>query len=142
MHVERGHTRNICKACRNAKRRTYAATPQARAKNREACAAWRLELHQSGLTNGKVAEIKKNYGLTPDEFNTMLNAQNSKCKICKEPLSAGRGGSVVDHCHKTERIRGLLCNGCNSGIGWFRENPARLLAAIAYLEDSKCDQAA
>jgi hypothetical protein len=85
-------------------------------------------------------ELKKKFGLTPDEFMAMKDAQNGCCKICKELLTAGKGGSVVDHCHKTERIRGLLCNGCNSGIGWFKEAPERLIAAIAYLEDNNANR--
>jgi Recombination endonuclease VII len=133
MHIERGHTRHLCKCCRNKKRRAVARTKEGREKNRAACETFRTSIHPSGLTNGRVAELKKKFGLTPEEFKTMLAAQNGRCKICKEPLSAGKGGSVVDHNHTTERVRGLLCNGCNSGIGWFKEDIDRMYAAIDYL---------
>lgn len=40
----------------------------------------------------------------------------------------------VDHCHTSNKVRGLLCGGCNVGIGMFREDKAIFLAALAYLE--------
>ena len=136
MVHEHGHTRNICKECKNnTKRMAMVLNPVLRAKDRERAKRRRTTLHATGITLARMDELKKKYGMTPEEFQAMYNAQSGRCKICKEPLSAGKGGSVVDHNHKTERVRGLLCNGCNSGIGWFKENPDRLIAAIAYLEE-------
>lgn len=65
----------------------------------------------------------------------MLEAQGGKCAICGgEPGGRWKRQFHVDHNHTTGAIRKLLCHGCNAGIGNFGEDPARLLAAIAYLQ--------
>lgn len=68
-------------------------------------------------------------GQTPE---AMLAAQGGKCAICAQNLAPGPN-CHTDHCHKTGRVRGILCNGCNIGLGYFRENPEALAGAIAYL---------
>jgi len=67
----------------------------------------------------------------------MFSAQDGLCAICADPPNPNgiKAGSRlhVDHCHATGRVRALLCNSCNRGIGYFRDDPARLRAALAYL---------
>lgn len=72
--------------------------------------------------------LRYNYNLTPEEFNKLAEAQGEKCAICKKskPLK-------VDHDHKTKRVRGLLCDRCNHGLGHFFDDPQLLQAAIYYL---------
>lgn len=71
------------------------------------------------------------YGLTLEEYDDLLAQQKGVCAICKR----GNGAKflVVDHRHKGEVVRGLLCDGCNIGLGMFRDNPAILRVAAAYL---------
>lgn len=77
------------------------------------------------------------YGLTTEQFDALLAAQDGKCAICGTTEWRGRGKSPhVDHCHETRRVRGLLCDFCNRGLGMFGDDPARLRAAAAYLEAS------
>lgn len=69
------------------------------------------------------------HGLTPEGFAAMLIEQSGRCAICAEPTTMPH----VDHDHATGRIRGLLCQGCNLGIGHLQDDPARLRAAADYL---------
>lgn len=70
------------------------------------------------------------------DYAVLLAAQNGVCGICKEPPE--KRCLCVDHDHKTLRIRGLLCQNCNTALGKFRNDPAVLLAAIAYLRRAEC----
>lgn len=72
------------------------------------------------------------FGITIEDYEAMLKAQNGLCAICKTPNKDGRA-LAVDHCHKTLKKRGLLCGNCNRGIGNLQECPAILFAAIQYL---------
>lgn len=76
------------------------------------------------------------YGLTPEQYDTLCENQNGVCAICNNPPS-GNGVSatflVVDHDHATGEVRGLLCDFCNRGLGIFRDNPETLMAAAEYL---------
>lgn len=72
------------------------------------------------------------HGLTNAEYNNLLNKQNHRCAICKQPPTIKR--LAVDHCHTTGKVRGLLCFNCNVGLGKFREDTALLRKAVVYLE--------
>jgi hypothetical protein len=77
------------------------------------------------------------YGITPEEYASLLSHQNGVCAICERPETgkANNGATrllAVDHCHKTGRIRGLLCGGCNYMLGVL-EDTERLQKANRYL---------
>jgi hypothetical protein len=74
----------------------------------------------------------KKYGLTASMYDEMMKTQGSVCAICKEGCPTMRRLSV-DHCHATGRIRGLLCNACNLGIGKFKDDADLMRSAINYL---------
>lgn len=78
------------------------------------------------------------YGLTPEEYDTMLNAQNGCCALCKKPeISRFKGrlrALAVDHCHKTGIVRGLLCAHCNHAIGKLNHDPLLIRRAAEYVE--------
>jgi len=73
----------------------------------------------------------RNYGLTLEEKQAMIETQEGKCRICKEekPLH-------VDHCHNTGKIRGLLCGICNRALGGFKDSEELLISAIGYLRSA------
>jgi hypothetical protein len=78
--------------------------------------------------------LSARYGINIDQYETMLTAQNGRCAICKTKDHNGVGKYFhVDHCHKTKKIRGLLCGRCNVMIGMAQDNADRLIAAAAYL---------
>lgn len=82
--------------------------------------------------------LKRYYGLTGEQYGAMLADQKGLCAICNQPETAVFNGAPkvmhVDHCHKTNRIRALLCGSCNGGLGLFKDDPVRLRAAADYLE--------
>lgn len=76
--------------------------------------------------------LMQKYGLTEDDVTEMVSDQNHMCALCnKVELSEP---PAIDHCHKTGKIRALLCNCCNTGLGKFRDDPELLKSAIEYLE--------
>lgn len=85
-------------------------------------------------------KLKFNYGITEDEYTSMLAQQNGVCAICKcaETAKSNAGyvkNLAVDHCHSTGKIRGLLCHGCNTAIGKLKDDIELLNNAIKYLEE-------
>ncbi len=79
-------------------------------------------------------ELFKNYGITRNEYNAMLNRQDSLCAICGKHSSDSHKGLHVDHCHETKKVRGLLCSSCNTGIGMLKHNVTILSKAMEYLQ--------
>jgi hypothetical protein len=105
---------NICKPCDNRNRNLRrAGKPKMKAK-----------LQRS--------RVKYKYGLTMDEINQMIENQGNKCKICDNIFEK----LVIDHDHKSGKVRGMLCAGCNSGLGFFKDNIENFKSAIKYLEDN------
>jgi hypothetical protein len=76
--------------------------------------------------------IRSRYGITLFKKKTMFFNQNNGCDICKKELSLKY--TVVDHCHITGKVRGLLCNSCNSVIGFAKDSTNILKSAILYLD--------
>ena len=97
---------------------------------------------QKGLTASKYENIKLKYGITKDEWYWMLKEQYGKCKICNREMEIELGngnnsiGCHVDHSHETGIIRGLLCNSCNKGLGFFKDDVSALQSAIIYLNET------
>lgn len=94
-------------------------------------------------------EVLRNHGLSLEDHDRMVKEQNNLCAICKkEEIRAGRKkGTVtplcIDHCHKCrdegkDDIRGLLCHGCNTALGKFKDDIELMKKAILYLEKHQC----
>src|SRR5258707_1620309 len=75
--------------------------------------------NNSGKRNKYVAkrQYKSKYNITITEYYELLELQNYQCAICKRESWEGEKGLSVDHDHITGKVRGLLCTGCNLGIG-------------------------
>jgi hypothetical protein len=100
----------------NAERRVrYATDPEFRAKV---------------LKDARKDTLKRKYGLSLQDYDKTLAQQAGVCKICQRN-SAALG---VDHCHEADKLRSLLCNNCNPGLGQFHDSPALLRLAAAYIE--------
>lgn len=86
--------------------------------------------------NNSLEKRVKKFGISVDEYNTMVHNQNNSCAICNKPkeLFDGRGNNFhIDHCHSSGKVRGLLCSNCNTGLGQFKDNIKSLENAIQYL---------
>jgi hypothetical protein len=78
----------------------------------------------------------KRTGFTAKDFASAIERQHGRCAICQTLLADLERKHVhADHCHRTKRRRGILCHSCNTSLGHFRDDPALLRAAIAYLEN-------
>jgi hypothetical protein len=89
----------------------------------------------------KWGRIKRRFGLNKEQYQTLVERQNDVCALCgqKERIKRsqhhfGPNYLAVDHDHKTGKVRGLLCNQCNIGLGNFKENIQVLRKAAEYLE--------
>jgi len=83
-------------------------------------------------------KLQKNYGLTVEDYDIMVESQESKCAICELHLDElDTQFLYVDHCHETGEVRGLLCRKCNTGIGDFCDDIDLLTKAIGYLNGRK-----
>jgi hypothetical protein len=78
--------------------------------------------------------MRHSYGFSIDEYNNMFKMQNGCCAICKTHQSELKKSLSVDHCHKTGKVRGLLCDSCNRGIGLLKDDPKILQIALEYLK--------
>ena len=101
-------------------------------------AAYARDWRNKNPDKAKSSDLKKLYGIGLDEYNAMLKKQNGVCAICENTETAkSRDGGPrlmpVDHCHKTGKIRAILCHSCNTALGGFKDDPELLKKAISYL---------
>lgn len=84
---------------------------------------------------------KRTYGLSDEEYRELFIQHDHRCAICGEEgfrmNSRQKNTLCVDHCHKTNKVRGLLCNNCNRALGLLQDDKQRLQSAIEYLEGSE-----
>lgn len=83
----------------------------------------------------KEHDLKKNYGISLAEYDSLLNEQGGRCAICSQEDEWF--SLAVDHCHDKKHVRGLLCSQCNRGLGLFKDRPELLEAAAKYLRNPK-----
>lgn len=110
---------HICISCEKFRIREYIKSKGAKEKRRR-----------------KLYAIAYKYGLDKRGYEELLKSQEYKCKICGVfHTKAPHGTLCVDHCHKTNTIRGLLCSKCNAALGHFNDNVHVLANAIEYLKE-------
>lgn len=141
------HAKGLCKSCYG----RYRATGSPELKRRvyickiEGCnepVVFRgcCEAHKDkAIDNRKVmnSHFLKKYNITIDEYENMHEQQNGVCAICGQPENRAYNGNAinlaVDHCHKTGKVRGLLCSRCNQALGNFQDSSKILAKALNYL---------
>jgi len=83
---------------------------------------------------GRSKKLEKLYGIDEEEYDKMFVSQDGCCAICSIHQSKTKNRFVVDHCHQSSKVRGLLCKQCNIGLGMFKDNVETMSKAIAYLQ--------
>lgn len=83
-----------------------------------------------------LTHVLREYELTEDQYRKLLTTSDNKCMICKNPSATGKR-LHIDHCHKTNVVRGLLCNNCNWYMGKIDKDPELLERLINYSKNKK-----
>lgn len=117
--TKKGALTSYCRDCD----KKWRSLPEQRKKHREAILR---QYHRNKSQQGK------RYGLSPQEYEMMLERQNGKCAICGKPDP--RSGLHLDHNHATNKAREFLCRFCNMGLGCFQDSIEGLQTAIEYLK--------
>jgi hypothetical protein len=78
--------------------------------------------------------LRRKFGITCEQWKALFEHQGGVCAVCGTDDPGGKGTWNTDHCHATQTLRGILCHGCNSGLGHFKDNIAALDSAKAYLQ--------
>jgi hypothetical protein len=134
--------RKICPACSKEQAKAFATAnpekinvkrPAWNAANREKVNAYSRTKSKEQVKNTR---LKNGYGITLADYNKMFEIQGGCCMICKRHQSVLKRPLAVDHCHVTNKIRGLLCANCNPMLGFAKDSVETLQAAIKYLGDS------
>jgi sulfur relay (sulfurtransferase) complex TusBCD TusD component (DsrE family) len=84
--------------------------------------------------------LKRTYGMAPEEYIALFNAQNGVCAACGRPETTNdpRTKQVknlqIDHCHTTDEVRALLCKECNNALGLLHDDAERIRMLLSYAE--------
>lgn len=123
---KKGLRKSKCKDCQAEYIQSYKANNEEKLKN-----IWRKASRKYINYDIRRNKTLKKYGLDLESYNNIFDKQQGACKICGDKINL-----CVDHDHKTGKIRGLLCNACNKGIGYMKDNPDILEKAILYLKEN------
>lgn len=115
----------------------YRDPEKAREKQREYSRRWREKHPEQYRAIKRRCNLKAAYGMTPAEFDSMLEQQGGGCAICgaTDNSHARNGTLCVDHDHGTNLVRGILCGPCNLGLGKLGDTLDGLMKAVAYLKN-------
>ena len=123
-----------CRGCQSkySRQRREKITEADREKERTARRALRRS-NQNIREGERFADIRNAFGITRNQVLSMYGTQNGMCAACAIPIELFNKATHVDHCHKTGRVRGLLCMSCNSALGAAKDDQTRLIALVEYL---------
>ena len=129
-----GRPKSICKKCDNIRWGNYRSKDENKSKLRKSGQNWSLKNSVRKAATSRSWYLKRDFGITLEEYNEMLRQQNEVCSICgrKERIKRFKN-LAVDHDKVSGKIRGLLCNHCNTAIGKLDHSVELLQSAINYL---------
>lgn len=127
----------VCNRCGKEKKKDeFSTQPQNKDGLRGECRVCKNKYNRSYMTKEKRkhASLMHSFGISLLTYNKLKEKQNYCCKICGIHESKLRCDLVVDHCHNSGKIRGLLCESCNLGLGKFYDNQELLSKALNYIK--------
>jgi hypothetical protein len=127
--------RDVCKSCRKIQAKTYYEKNKVVILEKEKQKHASLTLQQKDKLSERRNKryLKNQYGLTKQDLEQMKQKQEGCCAICEQAFGEEWWQAHVDHCHATGKVRGLLCNDCNRGLGGFKDSIFALEKAKQYL---------
>jgi hypothetical protein len=106
--------------------------------NKTHCASYNKEWKTKNPEYFVNKHLETTYGISLDDYNAILAVQDHKCAGCGVDASkAQRSKLYVDHCHDTGKVRGLLCQHCNTALGMVKDSIETLSSLISYLKQQK-----
>jgi hypothetical protein len=124
-----------CKSCQNSdKKRNNEVRKKYYKRNKAVILGGLRQKYKADPLAAKSRDLKKAYGIDIDQYNTMLELQGTSCAICKKHSSTFKKALAVDHCHTTDKVRGLLCVNCNRAVGNLKDSIDLAKNLISYLE--------
>lgn len=103
--------------------------------SREKARNYAKKRHAADPSIKRRSKLKSDYGMTPEQWQAMFNGQGCKCAICGTTEPQSKNGWNTDHCHKTGKVRFILCAHCNRGLGAFKDNPEIMRKAATMIEE-------
>jgi len=137
-HPVRGsNPKSYCKSCESSNSGEY------QKRNKDKANAYRDKYRANNQKSLRVTELRRQAkikGYDPDEAQAIFEQHDGKCDICRRtPKEANSSKKYlsIDHCHSTNKIRGMLCNNCNLALGMLQDSPELLAKAIEYIKAHK-----
>lgn len=118
-----GSLNAICDSCKSSEnrhksKRHYRQTPH---------------LSEKRAKGNRGVKLRLKYGMSLDDYQNMIDSQGGRCAICRgSKLVAGRANLHVDHCHKSGKVRGILCHNCNAILGQMSDSVDGLMGLARY----------
>jgi hypothetical protein len=125
-----------CKQCDRQRNKAWRLRDPRKTKRLAALKRARMTAEQKAI-GARRSKLKYKYGLSLEDFQRAFDDQRGLCAMCRKPMSRQwrrKDTCVVDHCHRTERVRGLIHSGCNMVLGAAADDIEILLAAVRYLQ--------
>lgn len=130
--VDKYHNRihSWCKSCRNEKNKKWMQD------NKERVNKFKKEHYEENKEKVRWQVIKRKYGIVEQDYLEMLKQQKNGCAICGaiDAQHWETNNLLIDHCHNTGKVRGLLCNRCNTTLGLVNDDKTILKRMITYLK--------
>jgi hypothetical protein len=129
-------SKEAARQSRNAEQmRRYRADPEVWNKHLAQAREWHRRTRESRKTVARNGHLRRTFGMTISQYDEMLASQNGRCAVCS--VLPGDRPLVVDHNHESGKVRALLCDRCNTTVGFLETRPELVDSCARYIEGFK-----